>query len=138
MYIRPAMALCGKPTGMGKSVPFPNMTLAYYPSNVRERVPAKVFAKAQLLTQDTRYADIGYEFDEKKFLERTAARLQARDSRGDLPEGWPRVLHGPLVWTGSDFSDESRFVYHLSGCDKADIKNALAYFKSKCQYIGSQ
>ncbi|KAI6088146.1 hypothetical protein F4821DRAFT_269105 [Hypoxylon rubiginosum] len=108
------------------------MTLAYYPSNVRERVPAKVFAKAQLLTQDTRYADIGYEFDEKKFLERTAARLQARDSRGDLPEGWPRVLHGPLVWTGSDFSDESRFVYHLSGCDKADIKNALAYFKSKC------
>jgi hypothetical protein len=81
-------------------------------------------------TPGAKYADIGYAFDEGKYVERAKARLQAGNLATSVPRGWPEALEGPLVWTGSDFPDESVFIYHLTLEDKEEIATALRYFKT--------
>lgn len=48
-----------------------------------------------------------------------------------LPAGFPDKLVSELAWIGSDFVNESDYVFLLSDADLAEIKAALAHFKSK-------
>ncbi|RTE83970.1 hypothetical protein BHE90_001482 [Fusarium euwallaceae] len=109
----------------------PVQTVPYYSLGLQARFPAQLFKGAETLPEISQYADVGYEYDEQKHLRRTEARLQAGCLRTDLPTGWPRALSGPLVWTGSDYADESLFVYTLSDSDNAEILDALRHFKGK-------
>ncbi|KAI0599894.1 hypothetical protein F4775DRAFT_98737 [Biscogniauxia sp. FL1348] len=101
----------------------------YYPSETRQKFGRNLFPKARPAAEEVRYADIGYGFDEDKYLKRRDARVQAGGLRTDLPVGWPKALEGPLVWTKSDISDDYPIIYHLTESDKKEIVDALAYFK---------
>lgn len=48
-----------------------------------------------------------------------------------LPPGWPETLQGPLVWKGSDFSDDAGFSFQLSASDVAEIDRALKNVKGR-------
>lgn len=77
------------------------------------------------------YADIGYEYNERKHNERTAARLRAGGLATDVPTGWPKLLKGPLAWTSSDYPSDSLYVYTLSDSNRAEIMRALEHFKGR-------
>jgi hypothetical protein len=103
---------------------------AYYSPAIQEKYSTQLDTNLPVPIPGTKWADIGYAFDERKFVERTQTRLRAGGLPTTVPRSWPEALHGPLVWTGSDFPDESAFVYHLTDEDKVEIGDALAYFKS--------
>jgi hypothetical protein len=42
---------------------------------------------------------------------------------------WPRILVSPLVWKGSDFNEECRYILTLSSEEVAEIEVALNHFK---------
>ena len=102
----------------------------YYSRGLRERfrldalkLQPPVGEKGQV------YADIGYEIDENKYHARSQARLRAGGLQITVPIGWPEALEGPLVWTGIDFEDESRYILRLEDDDKAELNEALKCFK---------
>ena len=66
-----------------------------------------------------------------EYLARSAKRTLHGGLESQVPAGWPKKLSGPMIWTGSDFPDESSFVYHLSSENKNEIQNALGHFKGK-------
>lgn len=102
----------------------------YYSPNIRERFSVQITTNLSSPTQNAKYAEIGYAFDEQAFAKRTQARLQAGGLPNTVPHGWPRAVRGPLVWTGSDFPEESIFSYHLTDQDKEEITTALSRFKT--------
>lgn len=102
----------------------------YYSPSIRKKYGTEPDTNPYPPSQNTEFADIGYAFDERKYAERTAGRLRAGGLPTSVPAGWPTALQGPLVWTGSDFPDESVFVYDLTDGDKEEIANALSHFKS--------
>ncbi|CZR49812.1 uncharacterized protein FPRO_16020 [Fusarium proliferatum ET1] len=53
------------------------------------------------------------------------------DAPVELPEGFPEVLDGPMAWTGSQFMDQSDYIYTLSESDLQETENALWYFKTR-------
>jgi hypothetical protein len=75
------------------------------------------------------YADIKFKPEKDKYHARTAARVRAGGLESEVPEGWPKALKGPLVWTSTDFQDETKYVRCLSAAEKAEIMNALSHFK---------
>ena len=102
----------------------------YYSPNVKKKFSTEVGTGPLPAPTSAKYADIGYAFDERKYLERSEARLRAGGLPTTVPRGWPEALHGPLVWTGADFPDESVFIYHLTAQDKEEIAAALRHFKT--------
>jgi hypothetical protein len=60
-------------------------------------------------------------------------RLEAhRDNRPTtLPAEFPKAIHAPRVWTGSDFRKIESFVIQLTETDILEIENALNYFKGQ-------
>ena len=55
-------------------------------------------------------------------------RHLAADSPG-LPAGFPELLESGLAWTGGQYSQESEYVYRLSGSDIEELHEALHHFK---------
>lgn len=49
-----------------------------------------------------------------------------------LPQGFPASIQSPRVWSGSDFDDESKFIYLLSVADKDEINVAVQTFMGMC------
>ena len=77
-------------------------------------------------------ANAQYEFDETKYFALMDKRLRAGGLETDVPTGWPKTVHGPLVWKGADFDNESEYVLRLTDDDKNEIQQALGYFKGGC------
>ena len=50
-----------------------------------------------------------------------------------LPQGFPGSIRSPRVWSGSDFDDESKFIYLLSGSDQEEINFAVKTFLGMCR-----
>lgn len=46
-----------------------------------------------------------------------------------LPAGFPEHVSSALAWTGSQFADQSEYVYTLSQSDVGEIEMALKKFK---------
>jgi len=47
-----------------------------------------------------------------------------------VPDGFPSVLEGPLIWEGKDFaSDPGQYIYELSQEEISELEKAIAYFK---------
>ncbi|KAF4468525.1 Clavaminate synthase [Fusarium albosuccineum] len=53
----------------------------------------------------------------------------AHDRPETVPEGFPRQIVSPRVWTGSDFVDKDKYRVQLSADDIQEIRAALEYFK---------
>lgn len=102
----------------------------YYSYGLRERYRLDAL-KLPVVGKEQVYADIEYRADYAKYLDRSAARMRAGGLESQVPNGWPRVLKGPLVWTATDFSDETEFVHSLSEAGKAEIVDALKNFRGK-------
>ncbi|GME63457.1 taurine catabolism dioxygenase family protein [Neofusicoccum parvum] len=50
---------------------------------------------------------------------------------GDIPQGWPKKLSGPLVWSGEDLrAQPEKWVHVLNDSDISEIDNATKHFKS--------
>jgi hypothetical protein len=47
-----------------------------------------------------------------------------------LPQGFPYFLTTKQAWNPSEFSNEERYIYHLSVNDKLELDEALSFFKS--------
>ena len=78
--------------------------------------------------------DIEYQPDRTKWEARTARRLAADPSLPTkaLPAGYPKKLESPLVWQGSDWTDEKKWIYPLTASDLSEIADALKHFRSAC------
>jgi hypothetical protein len=50
-----------------------------------------------------------------------------------LPSRFPLRLEGELAWSGSDFTDESSYVYNLTEADILELGAGLVHFKG--QYL---
>ncbi|TFK27344.1 Clavaminate synthase-like protein [Coprinopsis marcescibilis] len=76
--------------------------------------------------------DIAYQPDEAKYRAREARRLAEDPSlpKVPLPEGFPRQVEGPIVWKGSDWTNEDQWVYRLSPEELAEIQTGLDHFKN--------
>lgn len=46
-----------------------------------------------------------------------------------MPAGLPSKLDSELAWTGSDFADESTYIYNLTVSDIDELGSALVHFK---------
>ena len=102
----------------------------YYSRGLRERFRLDALKLQEPVGEKGQvYADIGYEIDENKYHARSQARLRAGGLPTTVPIGWPETLEGPLVWTGTDFEDEKRYILRLDDNDKAELKEALECFK---------
>ncbi|KAH9896316.1 hypothetical protein F4778DRAFT_745928 [Xylariomycetidae sp. FL2044] len=64
---------------------------------------------------------LGIPFDKKLFYTQQSDPENAR-------RGWPKHLDHPLVWHGTDFT-EDQYVYSFSDEEKAEIDYALTYFR---------
>ncbi|OJD30105.1 taurine catabolism dioxygenase [Diplodia corticola] len=76
-------------------------------------------------------ADIQFNPDLDTFLARSAKRTLAGGLEKAVPNGWPASLSGRLAWKGSNFEDESSFIYRLSDEEKEEISRALSWFKDQ-------
>lgn len=105
--------------------------LDYYPPSLRRKHGLKEFVPNENLITGATSADIGWIPDFAKFRERTAARSRTDRFDDILPEGWPRSLDHPLVWSGDDLKEE-QYVYELSPSQKLEIYSALSRLKGTC------
>ncbi|KZP03183.1 Clavaminate synthase-like protein [Athelia psychrophila] len=82
--------------------------------------------------------DIEYHPDRVKWEARTAQRLAADPSLPStpLPAGFPKKLESPLVWEGSDWTDEKKWVYALTPSDLDEIAGALKHFRGLDKPLG--
>lgn len=87
--------------------------------------------KAAAAAKSEPAADIEYGFDKEKFFARSKARVAAGGLAPDLPNGFPKAMEGPMVWTGKDFDDTAdcpEYVMMLSDDDKREIFAAVKHF----------
>lgn len=99
----------------------------YYSSGLRATYNVDVARLATNKTQPS--ANITYESNLSSYLARSSTRARSADLEKEVPKGWPQALSGSMDWTGSDFKDESEFVYNLSRDEKDEISRALEHFK---------
>lgn len=111
---------------LSAAVPYDPM-MAYYSKGLRARYHLDELKIPASQRQQT-YADIKYEVDEAKYLSRAAARVRTRGLQRTVPEGWPTVLEGPIVWDKDDWQDDTEFIHRLSEEDKCEINSALKSF----------
>lgn len=100
----------------------------YYSKAIRERFSVEPVAT---LSNSRDFATISFHPDLDQYLTRSAKRIINGGLENKLPAGWRTKLDGPMAWTGSDFPDESRFIYSLSSDDRDEIHKALIYFKDQ-------
>jgi len=86
------------------------------------------------LTQ--RQPDISYHPDFEKYKLRTERLKAARAPNPSLPAAFPRQLTGPLVWEGTDFTNEREWTLSLDATQLAEIHEALSHFKSLDKPLG--
>jgi len=82
--------------------------------------------------------DIEYHPNEEKWKARTARRLEEDPSlpNSPLPEGFPAKLTSPLVWQGSDWKNESEWVYDLTPEHLEEIDQAVNHFHGLGKPLG--
>ncbi|KAI5918988.1 hypothetical protein F4810DRAFT_714965 [Camillea tinctor] len=102
----------------------------YYSQGLRKRFLMDAIKSANSVPRSAPASDIGYDVDEEAFNRRVKASLASNGLPKTVPEGWPTRLEGPLVWSTSDFQNETEYVYHLTDADKAEIQDALELFKT--------
>ena len=101
----------------------------YYSPGLRHRfnVDASKIPITKPISQEP--VDISYDANEAKYLARVKKRVAAGGLETTVPEGWPTAVEGPLVWDKDTFQDSSEYIYYLTEEDKAEIQEALEYFK---------
>lgn len=102
----------------------------FYPSALRAKYHLDDFPVAQRPLSKISSANIGWVPDLDQFKERRAARLKNEALETEVPRRWPQVMHGPLVWRGSDMQAQSQYIYNLSPSDTAEIEAALSRMKN--------
>ncbi|PVH87640.1 Clavaminate synthase-like protein [Cadophora sp. DSE1049] len=103
-------------------------TIPYYSKGLRQKF--KIDATRPVVgNTNQKYADIGYNISEEKYLARSKKNAAVAGIPTEVPYGWPKALHGPLVWSGSDFKeDESEYIIRIGTAELAEIYEALKYF----------
>jgi len=74
-------------------------------------------------------AVIKYHPNLEQYLARVETSLRTGALEQEVPEGWPKELTGPLVWTTADFQNESKYIHVLTEDEKMELRNALEHFK---------
>jgi hypothetical protein len=104
----------------------------YYSQGLRKRfqLDSLKFAPSNTSSGSTEdYADIRYELNERKYLERSKKRLASGGLPNDVPPGFPANLQGALVWSTADLPNEEQYIIRIGPTDKEEIRYALAFFK---------
>jgi hypothetical protein len=78
------------------------------------------------------YVEAEYEYDPVKFQAQNAEVLKRKDLEDKLPLNFPAKTTGDLCWSGATgpVPREEDYVFHLDEEDLAEIKGALAHYKS--------
>ena len=85
------------------------------------------------VTPNRTQPDIAYQPDFAKYNARTKWRLEIEKPSRDLPPGFPKKLSSPLVWRGSELTNEEDWTLILVEKDLAEINSAVAHFKGTYQ-----
>lgn len=104
---------------------------AYYSPLLVEKYRLDLTKKERLIPEVTNQAHIQFQPSLDEFSARASASLKAGGLTTTVPDGWPLSVENRMTWIGDDYQDESRFVYHLSEDDKAEIVSALQYFRAQ-------
>ncbi|TFK32123.1 hypothetical protein BDQ12DRAFT_775069 [Crucibulum laeve] len=107
-------------------------------SDVKASLTAPVVASNSVKIEAPKQPDIEYHPNEEKWNARTARRLAEDPSlpQTPLPKSFPQKLDSPLVWEGSDWKDESEWVYNLSKDELKEIDDAVKHFHSLGKPLG--
>ena len=73
--------------------------------------------------------DISYHPSWENYVARRDRRVQTESLATTLPNGFPAKLYSPLVWEGTDFTDEAQWTLTLDDQQWIEIEEALAFFK---------
>jgi hypothetical protein len=103
----------------------PEPAIEYYSSSLREKYLLGETDVTRIPTSRQDAANIGWEPKLADFEARSNARVLAGGLEEAMPEGWPKAVEGPLVWSGEDFVDEEKYVYRLSEADKLELGEAV-------------
>ncbi|KAI9018780.1 hypothetical protein CLU79DRAFT_760378 [Phycomyces nitens] len=80
--------------------------------------------------KNTSQPDITYLPNYKKWKARTAHRLEKEIISTKLPEKFPKRLHGPKVWTKSDYEGkESQWIYTMTKDELQEIHMSILAFE---------
>ncbi|GAB1312430.1 TauD/TfdA-like domain-containing protein [Madurella fahalii] len=76
------------------------------------------------------FPDIEWDPSLATYLERVDRLASSRGeaSHQTVPCGFPAIIQSPRVWRGSDFDDESKYIYNLSSHDVEEICAAARAF----------
>lgn len=75
------------------------------------------------------FPDIEWNPSPVTYLERVDRLASShRATHQEVPGGWPAAIQSPRVWRGSDFKDESKYIYSLSSHDVQEIDAAVRAF----------
>jgi hypothetical protein len=75
-------------------------------------------------------ADIDWEPNLDQYLRRARARAILPGLERDVPPGWPKSLTSPLVWSGTELTDDVDVILYLNEQQRTEITDALSHFKS--------
>ncbi|KAF8443469.1 hypothetical protein BDZ91DRAFT_174561 [Kalaharituber pfeilii] len=74
--------------------------------------------------------DIDWQPNFQKYSERVQRnKARRRNGSGQLPEGYPREISSPLVWTGAELR-EDQYIFHLTEAEIMEVEKAMKDFKA--------
>ena len=106
----------------------------FYTPSLRQKYGIEDYTPPETLANHPPTAKIDWVPNEEEFMERTAASLKDKDLAKTVPDGWPTVLEGPLVWSGEDKKTDKSFVVDLSTEQITEIDKALAAVKGRLRH----
>ena len=102
----------------------------YYPASLRNRFAPSWF-ETKPGVSDTPSAGISWIPDVEKHEERKRIYEAGPKPDDSLPDGWPTLLQGPLVWNSEQITMDSSYIYELSDADIKELQDALSHIKGK-------
>ena len=112
-------------------MPSSGTVIEYYAPSLREKYLLGETAPIQDVSAGSNKGEIGWEPDFEKFQAQAAARLQSGAVDSTVPQGWPKSLDSPLVWSGADLHKKAQYVLTLTEIHKQEVVDALAYFNGE-------
>jgi hypothetical protein len=66
---------------------------------------------------------------ERAAVELAPCATRVVDAPAGIPQGWPKALHVPMAWSGTQFKDESEYILTLTESQIQEAEMALQNFK---------
>jgi hypothetical protein len=113
----------------------PDRVEDYFPQSLREKYLLAEKIEQLKLTKDATSAQIGWEPNWEEFQKLSQKRQAEGGLETAVPDGWPKHLHGPLVWQDGEFARKSSCIIEISRKEEEEIIQAMASCKGIYEHI---